>query len=266
MRAATISIKGVLALVVALVISAGIVGAAIGFNNLAGGTKAALRWAQTLDDVGWVVLAVLQICIAASGVLPASLAGMVAGALYGIGFGFGLAAVSTMIGAFLTLMISRSLARGWMERFIKGSDRLRNLDGMLAENGASLVCLLRLSPVMPFAATSYALGLSSVTKRDYMFGTLASLPALLGYVIMGKVAAGGVSSDHVGWLHWSMTAVGIGATVALALKMGSLLIRVGLVSSSVVQRFNVAAHRPTAPGGVDASVSMTRPDAAGKRG
>src|SRR4051812_34924765 len=160
------SLRIILALLVARVIVAGIVGAPVGFSNLAGGTKAALHWAQTLHGTGWIILAILQICIAASGVLPASLAGMVAGALYGVTIGFGLAAVSTMIGAFLTLVISRSLAREWMERTIRASGRLRSLDDMLGENGVSLVCLLRLSPVMPFAATSYALGLSSVSMRD----------------------------------------------------------------------------------------------------
>jgi uncharacterized membrane protein YdjX (TVP38/TMEM64 family) len=259
-----LSVHVVLAGLVAVIIAAGVIGAAVGFSNLAGGTKAALHWAQTLDGVGWVVLAALQVCIATSGVLPASLAGMVAGALYGIGFGFGLAAVSTMFGAFLTLLISRSLARGWMERLIKGSDRLRTLDDMLAENGVSMVCLLRLSPVMPFAATSYALGLSSVSMRDYMLGTLASLPALLGYVVLGQMAAGGLSSEHVGWLHWSMTAIGIAATVALALKIGSLLIRVGMVSPSVVRQFNAAINRPVPAGNAGAD-PVPGADSAGER-
>ncbi len=233
------SIRVILALLVACVIAGGIISAAVGFNNLAGGTRAALHWAQTLRGTGWIILAALQICIAASGVLPASLAGMVAGALYGVTFGFGLAAISTMIGAFLTLLISRSLARSWMERTIRKSRRLRNLDDMLGENGTSLVCLLRLSPVMPFAATSFALGLSSVSVRDYMLGTLASLPALLGYVVLGKIAAEGVVSQQVGWLHWGMSAAGLIATMVLVLKIGGLLVKVGLVPATVVQRFNL---------------------------
>jgi hypothetical protein len=39
---------------------------------------------------------------------------------------------------------------------------------------------------MPFVATSYLLGLSAISLRDYMLGTLAALPALLGYVSLGS--------------------------------------------------------------------------------
>jgi len=38
---------------------------------------------------------------------------------------------------------------------------------------------------MPFVATSYLLGLSAISLRDYMLGILAALPALLGYVSLG---------------------------------------------------------------------------------
>src|SRR5580658_5000497 len=170
--------------------------------------RAALRWARALQGTGWLVFAVVQVVIVASGVLPASLAGMAAGAVYGVIFGFSLAATSTLMGAMVTLAISRSLARSWIERFLRLRPRLRDLDRMLADDGMRLVCLLRLSPVMPFAATSYALGLSSVSVRDYVVGTCASLPALLGYVFLGRIAAAGLASGEASWLHWTMLGVG----------------------------------------------------------
>src|ERR1700733_5552158 len=163
----------------AVVVLGGTILAGAGLSDLAGGMQAALRWAQALRGVGWIAFAALQIVIVASGVLPASLAGIAAGAVYGVPLGFGLAAASTMAGALVTLAIRRSLARQWVERFIRRRPRLQNLDRLLAQDGTRMVCLLRLSPVMPFAATSYALGLSSVAVRDYVVGTCASLPALL---------------------------------------------------------------------------------------
>jgi hypothetical protein len=39
--------------------------------------------------------------------------------------------------------------------------------------------------LMPFVATSYLLGLSTISLRDYMHETLAAIPALLGYVSLG---------------------------------------------------------------------------------
>ena len=48
---------------------------------------------------------------------------------------------------------------------------------------------------MPFVATSYLLGLSAISLRDYMLGTLAALPALLGYVSLGAFSRAGVSAS-----------------------------------------------------------------------
>jgi uncharacterized membrane protein YdjX (TVP38/TMEM64 family) len=197
-----------------------------------------------LRGVGWIAFVALQIVIVASGVLPASLAGIAAGAVYGAALGFGLAAASTMAGALVTLAISRSLARQWVERFMRQRPRLQDLDRMLARDGARIVCLLRLSPVMPFAATSYALGLSSVSVRDYVLGTCASLPALLGYVFLGRIAAAGLASGKAGWLHWGMLAVGAVATVGLTFRIGQLLSRARLMPPSMRDALSVALRRP----------------------
>ena len=48
--------------------------------------------------------------------------------------------------------------------------------------------LLRISPVMPFAATSYMFGLSSIDPRGYILGTPASLPSLCGNVLIDTLA------------------------------------------------------------------------------
>jgi uncharacterized membrane protein YdjX (TVP38/TMEM64 family) len=238
-----VTVKVAIAAVFALMILGGAVLAGAGVADLAGSAQAALQWAQAAKGIGWVIFAFLQILIVTSGLLPASLAGMAAGAVYGISLGFGLAALSTMTGAVLTLAISRSLARDWVERFMVGRPRLQNLDLMLARDGARLVCLLRLSPVMPFAATSYALGLSSVSVRDYILGTTASLPALLGYVVLGRLAVAGLAAGQAGWVHWAMLGVGALATIALTLELGRMILRAGLLPPSIVDTVNRLSSR-----------------------
>lgn len=238
-----IPIKLVAAAVLAVVVVGGTIATGAGLSDLAGGMQTALRWAHTLQGVGWIIFAALQIVIVATGVLPASLAGIAAGAVYGVPLGFGLAATSTLAGALVTLAISRSLARDWVERFIRRRPRLQHLDRMLAEDGMRLVCLLRLSPVMPFAATSYALGLSSVSVRDYVVGTTASLPALFGYVVLGRIMAAGIAAGEAGWLHWGMLGIGAVATVGLTLRIGQLLSRARLVPPIKRDAVNAALRR-----------------------
>lgn len=183
-----------------------------------------LEIARGAGTIGWVVFATVQLLVAASGILPASLLGIAAGTAYGLGGGFVLAAASTMAGALLAFVLSRSLFREAIASMLERRPGLARFDALLAKDGWRIVCLLRVSPVMPFAATSYALGLSAVGLRAYLIGTLASLPALLGYVFLGTLADAGISTwtEGAGPLRWGMLALGGAGTVLLTLLIGRI--------------------------------------------
>ena len=194
---------------------------------------AALSAIRQIGAPAWLGLILVQMLVASSGILPASLTGVAAGALYGIWLGFGLAAVGTLLGAALAFWLSRSLFRPLVQRFLRRWPQGRNLDAALAHDGWKLVCVLRMSPIMPFVATSYALGLSAVSARDYALGTLAALPALLGYVVLGRLTSTGVLGLHRGLapIHWALLAAGIAATIVLIVYSGRLAARSGLLRS-----------------------------------
>ena len=180
---------------------------------------------------GAVVFVIIQILVAVSGILPASLLGVAAGAIYGLVPGFLLAAASTLAGALFSFFFSRYLFRDTVERLAARRPRLRNLDAQIARDGWKLVCLLRVSPIMPFSATSLALGLSAVSLRDYAIGTLASLPALCGYVFIGTLADTSLSAWATGASTVRLMLLGIGvvATLALVLRLGKIVMKLGLV-------------------------------------
>lgn len=177
--------------------------------------------------LGWLVFAALQVVVVVVGVLPASLVGIAAGAMFGVLPGFGLATVGTLVGAWLSFRLSRSLFRPLVERFVRGRPRLRAIDRAVATDGWKFVCLIRISPVMPFAATSYVLALSSIGERDYHLGTLAALPALFGYVCIGALADAGLAAwrGGAGPLQWVLLAAGLAATVVLTLRVGRIALR-----------------------------------------
>ena len=176
-----------------------------------------LRAARGQGGAGVAIVFLAQIVIAASGVLPASLLGIAAGALYGVAAGFAVAAGGTLAGAVLAFGLARSLLRPFVARLLAHRPRLSKLDTVLAADGWKLVFLLRISPVMPFAVTSYALGLSAVRFRPYLLGTIASLLPLLAFVVMGRIAGFGAtrmqSADPVQWVG---LAIGGAATLGLA--------------------------------------------------
>ena len=141
--------------------------------------------ARDAGAAGFVAFAVLQLIVAASGILPASVLGIAAGSAYSSPLGFMLAAVGTMAGALLGFGLSRSLFRNAFARQLARRPGLARFDELLARDGWRIVRLLRTSPVMPFAATSYALSMSAAGIKAYVLGTVASLPALLGHVYIG---------------------------------------------------------------------------------
>ncbi|MDE1145715.1 MAG: VTT domain-containing protein [Azospirillaceae bacterium] len=225
-----------LSLVLPLAMVAGVVLGRGGFGagDLPAMAVASAQSMRATGTLGWVALVVIEVLVVASGVLPAALVGIAAGAVYGVGLGFPLAAASLMAGALLTFALTRSLFRPWVARLLPGRPRLTALDGLVAHDGWRLVCLLRVSPVMPFALTSYALGLSAIRTRAYLLGTLASLPALLGYVVAGQVAGALARDWNGGAAPWHLAGLALGAlaTVILTLRLGQLARRAGLMGGA----------------------------------
>jgi len=199
-------------------------------------TDASVRTLRNLGFAGAIVFGIVQVLVAVSGVLPASLLGVAAGAIYGLVPGFLLAAVGTMAGAVVAFFLSRSLFRPTIERLIASRPRLRNFDALIAQDSWGLVCLLRISPVMPFSVTSYMLGLSSIELRSYTIGTLASLPALCGYVFIGTLADASLSAwmTGAGPRRWILFGIGGAATMVLTIRFGYFIRKLGLTSQTVV--------------------------------
>jgi uncharacterized membrane protein YdjX (TVP38/TMEM64 family) len=217
--------SGLLAVGLVGLVVLGIVAAWVSPAGLIDAADAMVQALRNLGFGGAIVFGIMQVFVAVSGILPASLLGVVAGAIYGLVPGFFLAAVSTMAGAMLAFLLSRSLFRPTVERVIATRPQLRNFDDSIARDGWRLACLLRISPVMPFSVTSYVLGLSSIDLRSYTIGTLTSLPPLCGYVFIGTLADASLSAwmTGAGPLRWILLGLGVAATLVLIVRLGQIV-------------------------------------------
>ncbi|MCW8305993.1 VTT domain-containing protein [Acidiphilium sp. PA] len=201
--------------------------------SLAGGATWAARILDWLDRLralgvlGWLIFVLLQTLVALIGFLPASLLGLAAGAVYGVALGFGLSSIGLLLGAGAAFSLARSALRPAIIRLVARRDGLRRFDAAIKRDGWRLVLLMRVSPVMPFSITSFALGLSGIGRRDYALGTLASLPALALYVTLGALGVQGLTALRTapGWLHLTLIGAGLAATLMLTLRIGQLVAR-----------------------------------------
>jgi uncharacterized membrane protein YdjX (TVP38/TMEM64 family) len=209
----------------ACAVIAGGLGCVLVASAYPGGPAAVVRAVlDTLRDAGHIGAAgftIFVLVVALSGALPASLVGMAGGAVYGVGLGFILSAAGILLGAGITFALSRSLLRGSVGRWVARHELACRIDAAAARDGWKFVCLLRLSPVMPFSATSCLLGVSSIKGIDYAVGTLASLLPLLGYVFLGSIADAGISAwtRGVDPLRSGLLALGVVATLVAGLRI-----------------------------------------------
>ncbi len=192
-------------------------------HSLTASVKTLTENLRNLGPLGWLIFIMVEAAIALVGILPASLLGIAAGAVYGITGGFITSALGILLGAAIAFSLSRSLARPLITHFIGNSKRVRALDDLLTQDSWRLVALLRVSPIMPFSLTSYALGLSGISSGAYICGTLASLPALLGYVVIGTLGDSSLNSQSL--IHNSLLILGAAATLALTIHLTKLLTR-----------------------------------------
>ena len=229
-------VRLVLGGVFGLVIAGGIIWSRLGLMDAFSWAEGLTRTVREAGPAGWIMFALAQMVVAMAGLIPASLLGIAAGAVYGRWQGFLIASAGTLLGGWCAFKLARSLLRGWVEQRIAGKagQRLADLDKAVARDGWRFVCLLRISPIMPFAMTSYALGLTAIKARDYLLGTLASLPALAGYVGAGALAQQGLQATSAETsleivLRWLLLGLSAVATLALILRSGWLLAKCGLL-------------------------------------
>lgn len=177
------------------------------------------QWVESLGVWGPVVF-ILGYVVAVVAFVPGSLLTLAAGAIFGLGGGFVYVFIAASIGACAAFLVSRYLARQWVEQKLAGNPKFAAIDRAIAEEGRKIVFLLRLSPAFPFNLLNYALGLTQVRFVDYAVACLGMLPGTLLYVYYGKLAgdvaalAGGAAPER-GVEYYAVLILGLVATIVV---------------------------------------------------
>ena len=138
-----------------------------------------LQSAGALAPLLFLALLIFQAVIAP---LPAPALAIAGGYGFGVLEGFLLTWLGSLVGGVISFGISRRFGR----RFVAESRRAERFDRFVEENGAALIFLLRLIPLVSFDAVSYAAGLSSIRFGSFLLATaLGMLPGTFAFVYLG---------------------------------------------------------------------------------
>ncbi len=145
-----------------------------------------LSWVQGLGPIapiGFILIYNLATVLFVPGLIL-TLGG---GVLFGLGFGTVYVFIAATLGATIAFGIGRNFARSWVTEKMVGYPKFGAIDAAVAKNGFKIVLLTRLSPLFPFNILNYAFGITQVSFKDYVLGSIGMIPGTVLYVYLGSL-------------------------------------------------------------------------------
>lgn len=163
--------------------------------------------------------------------VPAIPLTMTAGAIFGVGLGTAVVSIAATIACTLAFLIARYVARDKILQYAAKNPKFAAIDRAIGKDSFRVVTLLRLSPLLPLAASNYLYGLTSVELGPYVLGSwLGMLPGTFAYVaagmygkglLTGEGGEGGGGGAVMGLETWQI-GLALGLTVAALGYIGNL--------------------------------------------
>jgi uncharacterized membrane protein YdjX (TVP38/TMEM64 family) len=175
---------------------------------------ASLRsWADTSGPAGMVGFGAAYVVLALLFVPGAALT-MVAGAVFGIGWGMVVVAIATSVADAAAFLLGRYIARGAVVRLMERYPRFKVVDRTISRGGWRIVALIRLSPALPYSASNYLFGVTSVPFLPFLISSgIFTLPGALAYLYLGYVGAETVNGSSRNAVEWVLLSLGLAVTL-----------------------------------------------------
>src|SRR5438094_9352931 len=188
------------------------------------------QWLRSFNDwvgqMGTVGILIFIVVYAVATVLlaPGAILTIGAGFAFGLWKGFLAVSAGATLGASLAFLVARFIARDKIETIAQRNEKFRKLDSAIGQEGARLIFLLRLSPVIPFNLSNYFYGLTAVKFWPYVLASwIGMMPGTFLYVYIGTAgkaavatAGGGATLKH-GWQYRTFLCIGLAATIIVTI-------------------------------------------------
>ncbi len=182
---------------------------------------AALAWIKTLGYLAPIAFIGIY-NLATILLIPGSLLTLGGGFIFGAVWGAIYVLIAATLGATFAFVIGRYLSRNWVRQQLDKYPKFKAIEAAVSKEGWKVVLLTRLSPIFPFNLLNYAFGITSVSLKDYVLGSIGMIPGTILYVyvgsLVGDLAAIGTTTqpDHP-LLKWTIRSIGLIATVAVTI-------------------------------------------------
>ena len=182
----------------------------------------ALTWVESLGSIAPIAFIVLY-DVATVLLIPGSLLTLGSGVLFGLVWGSVYVFFAATLGATLAFWLGRTVARDWVSKKISAYPKFAAIDRAVAKEGFKIVFLTRLSPLFPFNILNYAFGITQVSLKDYVLGSVGMIPGTILYVYIGSLVGsvaqigmkGATLDPQTQKLQWIAKIVGFIATIAV---------------------------------------------------
>src|SRR6266536_1001007 len=188
------------------------------------------QWLRSFNDwvgqmgVAGILIFIGVYALATELLAPGSVLTIGAGFAFGLWKGFIAVSAGSTLGAALAFLVARYIARERVVAIAQRNEKFREIDSAIGKQGAKLIFLLRLSPVIPFNLSNYLYGLTGVKFWPYVLASwIGMMPGTFLYVYIGTAgkaavaaAAGGEAMRH-GWQYWTFMSVGLAATIIVTI-------------------------------------------------
>jgi pyruvate/2-oxoglutarate dehydrogenase complex dihydrolipoamide dehydrogenase (E3) component/uncharacterized membrane protein YdjX (TVP38/TMEM64 family) len=180
------------------------------FENLKAQQAALEAWREAYPWQSGLVFFAVYVAFTSLSLPAASLLTLLAGAIFGLGWGVLIVSFASAIGATLAMLAARFVLRDWVQERFRA--QLQGVNRGVEKEGAFYLFTLRLIPAVPFFLINLAMGLTPIRVWTYYWvSQVAMFPATVLYVNAGTQLA---RLDSLrGILSWQL----IGAFVLLGL-------------------------------------------------
>jgi len=191
--------------------------------------QASLLWVDSLGVLAPIVYMIIY-NLATLLFIPGSLLTLKGGCLFGLFWGSIYVTIAAMFGAICAFLIGRYLSRDWVCKQIENHPKFKAINQAVKREGWKIVLLTRLSPIFPFNLLNYVFGVTQVSLKDYVFGSIGMIPATVVYVYIGSLARNLVTLDmsnrptttETQIAQWVIRIIGLIATIAVTVYITHL--------------------------------------------